>query len=329
MKHPPYHLRTNKAVDRLLLVDVLRRLGPHYDQMTYYTLAGPFLEDLRVIDHFFPDIHLVSLESNEQTFNRQNFHKFTSNVDLRRRTLADFLAHDYKPGVRDIFWLDYTDLKYARFGEFQGVLQQVPDGSVVRITLRAEQEIDLDRLRDRVSAAELSRVQAELETEFVDMYRAILPSPTPSAFSHPKQFARTVQLMVRLAASAALDTAGSERDYLPIHSIRYNDNTQMLTVTGIVCNRNSIDATKEQLKSVRFVDFDWNEPIEVNIPDLSIKERLHLESQLPIPSGSDAGTILYETLAYMTADNAKATKNQLARYADFFREYPHFIRLTI
>lgn len=329
MKHPPYHLRTNKVVDRLLLVDVLRALGPNYNQFTYYSLAGPFLEDLRVIDHFFPEIKLVSLESSTHTYKRQLFHKFNRHIDLRQRTLADFLAHDYEPGARDIFWLDYTDLKYTRFGEFQAVLDLVPDGSVVRITLRAQPELDLDMLRNRISDEELSRLTQQLQQTFEEEFQRVLPHPVPTAFGSPTEFARLVQGMVRRAASTALDTSGSTRDFLPVQSTRYNDQTQMLTITGIVVRRDQLDVTREQLKSVRFVDFDWGEPMLVNIPALSVKERLYVEHHLPVEAGTDAGEVLYAALEYMIDESAKRSKQQLAQYADYYREYPHFVRISM
>src|SRR4051812_19350800 len=98
MKHPPYHLRSNKAVDRFLLIELLRAISPSHKSTTYYSLAGPFLEDLRLLEHFFPEMKLVSLESNEHTYKRQKFHQFNSRMTLLHRNLSDFLTHDYKPG---------------------------------------------------------------------------------------------------------------------------------------------------------------------------------------------------------------------------------------
>lgn len=329
MKHPPYHLRPNKAIDRLTFVDILRAFGPEYAQFTYYSLAGPFLEDLRVMDYFFPDMQLISLESNFQTFKRQEFHKFSSRIILLNTSLGDFLSAEYEPGNKDIFWLDYTDLKYIRFEEFQVVLKKVPSGSVVRITLRAEPEIDLGQLKGRLPDEALAEVQAELEKTFEDEFYKVLPHPASGAFATPKEFARMVQLMVQRAASTALDTAGSKRDFLPVQSTRYNDQTQMLSVTGIVCDRNEITATREQLKSVRFTNFDWSEPTEINIPALSVKERLLLERHLPCPSDKDAGDILFEELQYKIHDSEKASKRQLSHYADYHRDYPNFVRISL
>lgn len=329
MRHPPYHLRPNKAVDRLTLVDVLRLLGPNYEQFTYYSLAGPFLEDLRVMDYFFPSMGLVSLESNEQTFQRQNFHLFNSRIKLLQTPLGNFLSDDYEPGVKDVFWLDYTDLKYARFEEFQVVLKKVPAGSVVRITLRAEPELDLASLRGRLPDEAINQVRSELEKTFEDEFYKVLPHPSSGAFATSKDFARMVQLMIRRAASTALDTNGSRRDFLPIQATRYKDQTQMLSLTGIVCQRDEITRTREQLKSVRFTCFDWEEPTEINIPALSVKERLLLERLLPISSDKDAGDILLRELKYKIENGEKASKQQLSCYADFHREYPNFVRVSL
>lgn len=332
MKHPPYHLRTNKAVDRLLLVDILRKLRqPDYKEITYYSLAGPFLEDLRVMDHFFPEMKLVSLESNEQTFKRQSFNRFSSRLDLRHKTLADFLIHDYRPSNCDVFWLDYTDLKYERFDEFQSVLNRVLPGSVVRITLRAEPEVDVVALKDRLSTEELNRLLGKLERTFKDEFARVLPhgeSLVSTAFIKPPEFARMVQLMIRRAASTALDKAGSKVDFLSLQSTRYNDNTQMVSVTGIICLRSDSEI-RERLQSIRFANFDWHEPDRIDIPALSVKERLHLERYLPVLDGQDAGETLFEALQYMIENGAKRSKQQLSHYADCHRDYPNFVRISL
>lgn len=330
MKHPPYHLRTNKAVDRLLLVEVLRKLGPSYEGFTYYTLGGPFLEDLKVIDHFFPEMKLVSLEANQQTYLRQKFNKFNSRIELINMPLSDFLTHNYKPGTRDVFWLDYTDLKYERFEEFQRVIKQVAPGSVVRITLHAEAAVDLASVEERLTPDELARVQKELEDAFRKEFDLLLMDfPEGGIFARPFRFARMVQLMVRRAASLALDTAGSKVDFLPVQSTRYNDNTQMLSVTGVVCLRTERDALQSQLANVRFANLDWHEPDRIDIPALSIKERLHLERHLPVPPGQDAGETLFRELNYKIDNGERQSKEQLLQYALCHREYPNFIRITV
>lgn len=333
MKHPPYHLRTNKAVDRLLLVDLLRPLNPD-SRFTYYSLAGPFLEDLRVMDHYFPQMRLVSLESNGQTWARQRFHQFSSRLTLEHYPLADYLASGYEPGGAggdgtDVFWIDYTDLDYRRFEEFQVVLKAVPDGSVVRITLRAQPSIDFGSLQGRVSDEEIARLREEAQATFEDEFKKVLPHPPPSVSGTFSEYARAVQLMVQRAASTALDAPGSTRDFLPVQATRYNDGTQMVSITGVVALREGLGQMRDKLCGVNFANFEWAEPAEVNVPILSLKECLTLEEHLPCQDGEDAGETLYPVLNYMIADGEKATKRQLSQYADHHRDYPRFVRTAI
>jgi len=124
------------------------------------------------------------------------------------------------------------------------------------------------------------------------------PHPPGSAFASPAAFARMVQLMVQRAASIALDTAGSDRDFLHVQSARYDDNTQMLSVTGVVFDRTREETTKRMLGSVRFADFTWPEPHQISVPALTVKERHRLEQLLPTERGTDPGEILYPELGY-------------------------------
>lgn len=126
MKHPPYHLRVNKAVDRFLLVEILNILKKHCDisNYTYYGFGGPFLEDCRLINAHCPEIKIVSIEKNEQTFKRQQFHCFSKILDLQHDDFASFLANFSSTGG-EIFWLDYTDLKFGHFDDFMSTLEKV------------------------------------------------------------------------------------------------------------------------------------------------------------------------------------------------------------
>lgn len=330
INHPPYHLRTNKAVDRLLLAYILLALEMNKKENTYYSLAGPFLEDLRIIDHFLPEMRLISIERDTHTFARQNFHKFNSRLIIKKNNFRDFLINDYEPGEIDAFWLDYTNLKYGYFEVFQLLLNKVPPGSVIRITLRAQPEIDLLQFNNRLSEEQLQEIQLEFERKFQDEFYKVLSIPTAGAFASKKEFAKIVQHMVMNAASGALDTAGSDIDFIPIQSTCYDDNTQMLSITGIVCLRNKIDDTREKLKSIHCRHYSWEEdPSVINIPHLSLKERLFIEHILPIVGDQNAGEELYNLLNYNIGRSKSDSLEQLTRYAEYYRDYPNFIRIIM
>ncbi len=327
-KHPPYHLRTNKAVDRLMLVKAITALGEEFfKESTYYTLAGPYLEDLRLMDHFFPEIELVSLEFDNDTFKRQTFHKFCSRVKLRNQSIKDFLIQDYDPESSDIFWLDYTELRPGLFDEFQIVLSKVIPGSIVRITLRAEPEFNPGEYK-MLPDENIEFWKCLVNDRYHERFQSLLPNPAPDFFGAPKEFASVVQTMVKQAASQALDTAGSQVDFLPIQSTRYCDFTQMVSVTGVICERNKIDDIKARIQTNPYINFDWNKLELINIPALSLKERLHLEEYLPYINDQDIGEFLYDKLGYLIDHNFALCKEQLAHYAKYHRDYPNFIQMV-
>jgi hypothetical protein len=327
MQHPPYYLRINKSVDRLLLVEVLRPLQPDH-RFTYYSLAGPFLEDLRVMDHFFPEMRLVSFEGSKHTHARQQFHQFNSRIELHHQRLEQFFSKKYQPGYRDVFWLDYTDFGYHHFQQFQAIIKAVPLGSVVRITLRAEPEIDLDYIRPYVGEERLAQIRAEIEKAFETTYAQVLPPQYAGVFAGRTEYAQMVSLMVKQAASQILDKSGSDRDFLLVQASRYDDSTQMVSITGIIYPRDELEETKAKFVNNPFVNFDWNNLLEINVPNLTLKERLKLESLLPF-SGGDVGAALLDLLKYNIGDTKESTKRQLTQYANHCRYYPSFIKTTL
>ena len=192
MKHPPYHLRVNKAIDRFLLVEILDILRKHCEisDYTYYGFGGPFLGDCRLIHNRCPEIPIVSIEKNVETFKRQKFHRFSKNLDLRNEDFASFLAHFSRSG-REIVWLDYTDLKFGHFDEFMSILGKVSENSVVKIAIRAEPD-------------------NKNWEEFQQEYGQILPpSIQQTDIERPLPFVKLLQEMLKIAAQQALPPVGA------------------------------------------------------------------------------------------------------------------------
>ena len=79
----PYQLRPNKAVERLIFVDLLSRLdswiqiGRDYD---YFGFGGPQMEDFRLLHERFPQMKMVSLEREREVLKRQKFNNPHTNV---------------------------------------------------------------------------------------------------------------------------------------------------------------------------------------------------------------------------------------------------------
>ena len=141
MKHPDYRLRRNKTADRFALIEAVGRLerlsGGGLKDYTYHGLGGPYLEDFRLLYEFCPDIGMVSIDSDEQTYKRQQFHLPCGNVELKLENMSSYIARYEPVDEKSVFWLDYTSLEYSCFEDFKALLGLVVEGSMIKITLRS------------------------------------------------------------------------------------------------------------------------------------------------------------------------------------------------
>ncbi len=334
MRHPAYQLRPYKAVDRALLIDILTKLDgyapfstPDTDY-TYYSLGGPFLEDFRVIQQRFPNISLVSIESNLHTFRRQKFQRPSKRIRLVHKSLSDFITEMSDSGPC-IFWLDYIDNTYARFDEFMKLLSQVGEKSIVKVTLRAEMQ-DW-RLNTEEKEKALSKEVAELlEKRFLEEFRIeyakVSPSAVESGMFRENRFPKLLQDMLQIATEKALP-AGAGLVFQPLASTRYSDKTQMLSLVGIVCSPNDRNKIANRLKTWRFANLDWRDPTLISLPVLSIKERLHLEQYLP--ETNPDGKSLVKALGYNVDEDRQSSIEMMAQYSACHSHYPHFARVIV
>ena len=309
MKHPPYHLRVNKAIDRFLLVEILDILKKYCDMSnyTYYGFGGPFLEDCKLIHNRCPEIKTVSIETNQETFKRQGFHKVAKNLDLRLENFTNFLANFSSTG-REIFWLDYTDLKIRHFDDFMSVLGKVSEKSIVKITIRA---------------ARYDKAWEDFQRE----YDHILPaSPDITAIERPLRFAKLLQKMIQIASQKALPASG-ESIFQLLDSSHYSDQTHMLSITGIVCNKKEVSEIQQWFKNWHFANLKWKTPRRIDVPILSTKERLHLEKYLP--TKAKTGRSLSRALGYRIDDSEPKHIEKLKQYEEFYQYYPYFARVSI
>jgi hypothetical protein len=312
VKHPPYQLRPNKAVDRLTLIDLIRLvINPReLCKYTYYSLGGPTLEDFRLIYDFFPEIKMVCIESDEQTYRRQKFHIpcRSHRLKLRNERFSSFLAQYEARDERSIFWLDYTDLTFSQIEEFVELVGKVAPSSIVKVTLRSN---PMDYKAEK-SAEEFKKQFKTMLSDFSE--------PLPSRV---EGFAVLVQKMLQIASQTALPSA-MPLMFLPLSSFYYIDSVGIFTLTGIVCQRTDENSVRKTFKNWRFANLDWQQPQAINVPNLSTKERLHLQRYLP--RAGDAGKALRRTLGYLIDETKEGTEAQLQQYANFYRYYPYFIK---
>ena len=308
MSQPAYHLRPNKAVDRLALLEVITRLSKFEDlsEYTYHGLGGPYLEDFRILYENNEDIGMVSIESSEQVYKRQEFHRPCRSIILKHEDLFRFIDQYEHEGQKSIFWLDYTNLTIQNFEYFGLLLRKVADRSVLKISLRAE-----------------PRDWRDKPERFGDEFRRIMPDPNESPPYMSESYARLLQDMLKIVVQQELP-GELQTMFQPICSFFYADGVGMLTLTGIVCPREEESIVRPAFDGWALANLDWSDPKVIDVPILSTKERLSLQDRLPCEV--DSGKTLFEALGYELEGGEKRTKQQLEQYSQFHRYYPYFMR---
>jgi hypothetical protein len=310
VKSPPYHLRTNKAVDRYMLVEVLKRVlpaQPAKHKFRYVGMGGPFLEDLKIIDQYFPEMPLVSIEEEPEVVKRQEFHRFKRGVELRPQTDKEFVAA-MDEGTLVALWFDYLGCEAKNFERFGDAVKKAAPGSILRITLNAG-----------------FRGEAAAQAKFKEDFDQILPANWEPYFENEDTYLVLLQKMIEMVT---LPPPMSEWGFYLINSSTYRDGARMLTVTGIKCLDAEWPAKKRLFVGWPFRVRNWDHrPIRINVPELSLQERMRLSAVLPTTSKSP-GKRLRRRLGYLTANSEKAAADDLANYAAFVRYFPVFARLA-
>jgi hypothetical protein len=303
-------MRQNKAVDRLMFIEVIKRLDKigSLSEYTYYGLGGPYLEEFRLLYEFFPDIEMVSIEKNAEIVKRADFHMPCGKLRLEYADSRDFLIHYDPKDKKSIFWLDYTNLSMHTFEDFQTLLPKVTANSIIKLTLRAEPR-DYKNEDDRIS--------------FRRKFEAFMPDSIVYPPVEFEKLAALLQEMLQIASQQILP-AINELVFQPMASFYYTDGDGMFTLTGIVCERNQWDNIRNHFGDLPFSNFNWNKPKSIDLPYLSTKERLYLERHLPF--NGDPGEGLLNILGYSIDEDRSKSIAKFRQYADFHRYFPYFIK---
>ena len=326
MSGPPYQLRKNKAADRFALIEAIRRLpilGYDLNNYRYFSLGGPYLEDMRQIYEFCPEITMVSIEMYGEVCSRQCFHMPCRNIQIVESDLSSYIT-TFQPERECIFWLDNTGLEISNFDDFIRLLRKVFEGSLIKITLMANPMDYWKFSRDRRPIEK----RKEKIPEFRRIFERVLPHPDEYPHWKKQEFANLLKQMLRVATEEALPAETTDLTFRPISSFYYIDSTPMFTLTGIVWPRSGVQDLYEIFGDWEFADLTWDidsKPKHIDIPDLSTKERLHLQEFLPCKTAR--GVTLRDALGHLIHHRDDGTTEAaLEQYAAFHRYFPYFLR---
>lgn len=152
--------------------------------------------------------------------------------------------------------------------------------------------------------------------------------PTEAVASDDLSLDRFACLLAGAVKMAALKgVEGIMRQVIPLGAYRYRDGEhQMLTVTCMIADEELVAMVSGDavFASWAYRAMDWTDVKEVNVPDISSKEKHLIESY--ISEHKDAVTI-HSTIPFRLDDNETRSLAMLTSFIDHYRRYPSFVRI--
>lgn len=334
--HPAYHLRPNKAVDRLLFVELLRalELSALGLPITYVGLGGPFLEDFRLLSREFPALELVCVERDPETLKRQEFHACSSRLVCRQGTLGDYVADCFPTDQPVAVWADFTDMRRECLSEFSDIVRKAVPGSMIRITVRAESPA---RKLYFHMAKHPERIPKKRQKDFEKIKDAHLVDMAVHGVSFREEWFewagfspdRYPQVLANMIEATAQASCTGAKAFAPVHSVKYSDGTIMLSKTGVVCEeKNKASLAQHFMESCGFCSANPADVDAIDVPILTTKERLHLESVLPVEQPN--GKACVKKLGYLIEgdEGELLSLRKLEQYERYHNLYPHFGKIV-
>lgn len=336
MRHPAYNLKVNKEADRAVMIETIRRAIPVFgkeSEYRYIGFGGPFLEDMKRVHRAFPEIKLVSLEGDEETYKRQEFHRFLNNeqLELVQGKSHEYLRTKYIPSGKEIIWLDYLNFGTRELTDLVFLATKVATGSMLRITVRGEWN---GKLPGAASEEEWIKVYKI----FKDKFGALAPGELePDDFLDGTRYCSIITQIVIAAVQDELSPP-LPRYFQPLVANFYKDETRMLSVMGVVAETPTDERTDvigtvtvDSMIARAFKDWDLaslnGETVhQLDVPSLSLKERLALDRHLPLTNEERKVECLKE-LPYLVGRSVDDHERLMRRYATLSPYYSQFARV--
>jgi len=207
-----------------------------------------------------------------------------------------------------VIWLDYTDFKFDFFENFGQLISTLSKGSVIKITLltHISQIYSSDEVVKIMREKRIEKLKDKLGNNY--FYSDIFKTENMTEKSFPKVICKVLSRI----ASNSLE--GGTTKLLPLSSYIYKDGMTMLTFTGVLIDEND---EKDFLKKTGLDNWNYglcasSDPLVIDVPFLSLKEKYSLDACLPSPPS--------EELEYLK-------EKEFLSYEKFSKFYPIYAKI--
>ena len=302
-----YDLRPAKQVERRMFIDVLMKLsiaGFPISEYQYTGMGSIYFVDHILFHRYLGISKLLSVEHDLSIEKRVKFNKPFRYVNIEMKPIGDIIT-DLDRDLKHILWLDYDNRIHADIiSDMVLASHRLSPGSLLIITVDVESPNFGEGPSDWM---EYYREQAgdyfELGWKVNDFSPSRLPETSASILFNS----------IRRGLAGRSNTSFSN-----LFKFVYADGHRMLTMGGMI----TTDSEKNKLsgaglKNLPFVRIDLrSDPFVIQVPTLTRKERLYLDSHMPCDSG-------------WLPDDFELDQEYVNNYRDIYRFYPIFAELLL
>lgn len=303
-----YRLRPAKHAERVMLVDLFRRLPfcPS-EEYQYVGFGSVAFIDFKMVHRFLGIENLISIEGTDDDNNKIRFenNKPYSGIDLRFGHSSSILPTiDFSS--KSLVWLDYDGaLSRSMSNDIGIVARKAPSGTFIGVTFTTAFPATDNALR----LQELARLKQQFPEYIPDDVK-------PQQFDGGQyaEFGRQALggLLEQAVseADAGLSDLGEKRSVFQVCNFRYKDGAPMVTFGWVIVSDNDFDLFADaQLTSLPFVRTDQAH-FRITIPFVTPLEIGEMERRLPaLQNAAD--------LDWIPAEHRKA-------FSKIYRYLPHF-----
>ncbi|WP_337841867.1 O-methyltransferase [Rheinheimera sp.] len=317
----PYHLRTNKSIDRQIFFEILSllKVPSKIQDYKYVSLGGPMLEDHHLLHSSLGISNLESLERDKSVFSRQQFNKNFKCISCVNTSINDYI-NAFERNSPTIFWLDYTDTKWgSQFRALHLLLGKLDAYDICKFTINANPDV-LSGDANGSSKVDVFKKKADC--------RFLNENLIENDVSTMDRFAKTLTDMIQTAVESALKTS-EELIFKPLCIFRYIDNRhQMLSITGIILREDTETTSLLERSHLDVKDHickSWQDIHEINVPDLTLREKYEINRNLP---GTQVDEII-DLLPFEIDKSPTKVRAALSNYIKYYRYMPNFQRVSL
>jgi len=291
-----------------MLLSTFARICHYYKhKYQYIGFGGLSFTDFKL---FHKELHIdkmCSIEGGDEiSKERLDFNCPFSFIKIHKDLSTNVLSR-IELNKPSLVWLDYDGaLDNYMFEDLSLLMRQLPVGSIYLVTCNRE-------LKSADTGKEYTVEQ------FKDKYGTLVPFDiTAKGFSSAENFKTVRKMFVNLIDNIIADRNRNEEEvkFLQLYNILYEENrgARMFTFGGLITN------TATQIEDLNISDFPFiriDELIyEIQIPNLTFKEELHIKQHIPDQ-----------------IDNLKSTniisKKDIDKYIDTYKFLPNFFDVRI